>query len=97
MSKLKRFWDFFFIQLLGYVKTSYVSFSGADDDDTILKAFDSFEINGKIDAEMYVQLFKIILLINYLTMTFLTLIIYDFMRVKKTVKDSYNCFCCCRI
>merc|ERR1712226_1730214 len=25
---------------------------GADDDDTILKAFDSFEINGKIDAEM---------------------------------------------
>merc|ERR1711988_177783 len=26
---------------------------GADDDDTILKAFDSFEINGKIDAEMF--------------------------------------------
>ena len=26
--------------------------SGADDDDTILKAFEAFEINGKIDAEM---------------------------------------------
>ena len=95
MSKLKRSWDFFCSQLY-HVKTPNVSFSGADDDDTILKAFDSFEINGKIDAEMYVQLFKIILLINYLTMTFLTLIIYDFMRVKN-IKDSYNCFSCCRI
>ena len=27
-------------------------FIGADDDDTILKAFDAFEVNGKIDAEM---------------------------------------------
>merc|ERR1711944_71998 len=27
--------------------------AGGDDDDTILKAFDSFEINGKIDAEMF--------------------------------------------
>merc|ERR1711978_691580 len=26
---------------------------GADDDDTILKSFDAFEINGKIDAEMF--------------------------------------------
>merc|ERR1711974_117515 len=26
---------------------------GADDDDTILKAFDAFEVNGKIDAEMF--------------------------------------------
>jgi len=26
---------------------------GADDDDTILKAFEAFEINGKIDAEMF--------------------------------------------
>ena len=26
--------------------------TGADDDDTILKAFDAFEVNGKIDAEM---------------------------------------------
>merc|ERR1712156_1166457 len=25
---------------------------GADDDDTILKAFDAFEVNGKIDADM---------------------------------------------
>merc|ERR1711962_1450221 len=25
---------------------------GADDDDTIIKSFDAFEINGKIDAEM---------------------------------------------
>ena len=29
-----------------------VSILGADDDDTILKAFDAFEVNGKIDAEM---------------------------------------------
>jgi Ca2+-binding EF-hand superfamily protein len=26
---------------------------GTDDDDTILKSFDAFEINGKIDAEMF--------------------------------------------
>merc|ERR1712210_375944 len=26
---------------------------GADDDDTILKAFDAFEVNGKIDADMF--------------------------------------------
>merc|ERR1711878_109705 len=26
---------------------------GADDDDTILKPFDAFEVNGKIDAEMF--------------------------------------------
>merc|ERR1712072_1231449 len=26
---------------------------GADDDDTITKAFDAFEVNGKIDAEMF--------------------------------------------
>merc|ERR1712107_459118 len=26
---------------------------GADDDDTIMKAFDAFEVNGKIDAEMF--------------------------------------------
>merc|ERR1712141_702106 len=26
---------------------------GADDDDTILKAFEAFEINGKIDAEIF--------------------------------------------
>ena len=25
---------------------------GTDDDDTILKSFDAFEIGGKIDAEM---------------------------------------------
>lgn len=29
-----------------------IHFSGADDDDTIVKAFDAFEVNGKIDAEM---------------------------------------------
>ena len=27
-------------------------FTGTDDDDTILKSFDAFEIAGKIDAEM---------------------------------------------
>ena len=47
--------------LRSHVK-KFVSFSGADDDDTILKAFDSFEINGKIDAEMYVQLFQKLLI-----------------------------------
>lgn len=26
---------------------------GTDDDDTILKSFDAFEIDGKIDAEMF--------------------------------------------
>merc|ERR1712012_1270051 len=26
---------------------------GADDDDTIMKAFDAFEVNGKIDADMF--------------------------------------------
>merc|ERR1712158_190961 len=26
---------------------------GTDDDDTILKSFDAFEISGKIDAEMF--------------------------------------------
>merc|ERR1711865_247210 len=26
---------------------------GADNDDTILKAFDAFEVNGKIDADMF--------------------------------------------
>merc|ERR1711971_633185 len=26
---------------------------GADDDDTFLKAFDAFEVNGKIDADMF--------------------------------------------
>merc|ERR1711971_542800 len=26
---------------------------GADDDDTIIKAFDAFEVNGKIDADMF--------------------------------------------
>merc|ERR1712051_667402 len=26
---------------------------GADDDDSILKAFDAFEVNGKIDADMF--------------------------------------------
>jgi len=25
---------------------------GTDDDDVILKSFDAFEVNGKIDAEM---------------------------------------------
>ena len=76
MSKPKSSWEsFFFLNLKSYVKTSSVSFSGADDDDTILKAFDSFEINGKIDAEMYVQLVKNILTSTtyekiHLTMTF---------------------------
>ena len=27
--------------------------TGADDDDTIMKAFDAFEVNGKIDADMF--------------------------------------------
>lgn len=27
---------------------------GADDDETILKSFEAFEMNGKIDAEMWV-------------------------------------------
>ena len=35
-------------------KLNFSYFTGADDDDTILKAFEAFEINGKIDAEMYV-------------------------------------------
>ena len=40
-----------------YLKSNLLKFSqflisGADDDDTILKAFEAFEINGKIDAEM---------------------------------------------
>ena len=29
-----------------------IHFTGTDDDDTILKSFDAFENNGKIDAEM---------------------------------------------
>ena len=27
-------------------------FTGADDDDVIIKSFEAFEINGQIDAEM---------------------------------------------
>ena len=29
-----------------------IHLTGTDDDDTILKSFDAFENNGKIDAEM---------------------------------------------
>ena len=36
------------------ISLKHSTLSGADDDDTILKAFEAFEINGKIDAEMYV-------------------------------------------
>ena len=39
LTKLVSTWFFFII-------------IGADDDDTILKAFDAFEVNGKIDADM---------------------------------------------
>ena len=32
---------------------------GTDDDDVILKSFDAFEVNGKIDAEMLVNIWPI--------------------------------------
>ena len=35
-----------------YIHLYLICYSGTDDDDTILKSFDAFEINGKIDAEM---------------------------------------------
>ena len=48
---LTRFTLLFFYCIL--IETNkFSSKIGADDDDTILKAFDAFEVNGKIDADM---------------------------------------------
>ena len=41
-----------YLVFLSFFSTSHVFILGTDDDDTILKSFDAFEIGGKIDAEM---------------------------------------------
>ena len=43
-----------YLVFLSFISTSHlIIFTiGTDDDDTILKSFDAFEIGGKIDAEM---------------------------------------------
>merc|ERR1712238_105110 len=35
---------------------------GADDDDTILKAFDAFEVNGKIDADIFKRWLEVLMM-----------------------------------